>query len=146
MTRTCPVCGKEAEESATTCPHCGFRLLGSTLEFQPVQSMPDDGRPPRQGPRKASLIVLRGPQNGLRFDLVKRRMTIGRAPECDIFLNDMTVSREHAEIQPMADGYVICDRNSFNGVWVNNSSIETHRLAPNDIVQIGAFLLIYEEL
>lgn len=144
MTTRCPVCCSEVDDDAASCPHCGFRLQGSTQQFRPIKL--SDGPATRVlGPHQARLIVLRGPQTGLRFDLRAEPMTVGRGPQCDIFLNDMTVSRVHASILPVADGYVISDENSFNGVWVNNVSIDSHRLAPNDIVQIGAFLLLYEE-
>ena len=140
----CPVCGGDVSSDAAACPHCGFRLSGTTQQFRPIQLDAIDVPTP-QGPRKASLFVLRGPQSGLRFLLRTERMTVGRDPECDIFLNDMTVSRVHAEILPVAGGFVICDQNSFNGVWVNNATVDSRRLHPNDIVQIGSFLLMYEE-
>ena len=69
----------------------------------------------------------------------------GRSPQCDLFLNDMTVSREHASVEPADGGYVIRDANSFNGVWVNNESVETRRLVSGDVIQIGAFCLVYKE-
>ena len=96
--------------------------------------------------QQAELRVVRGPQTGVAFQLGDRGLTVGRSPQCDIFLNDMTVSREHAVIEPVdGGGYVIRDENSFNGVWVSNDSIDEHRLASGDIIQIGAFLLLYQE-
>ena len=72
-------------------------------------------------------------------------MSVGRDPQCDIFLNDMTVSREHAEIEVTGEGCVIRDKNSFNGVWVNDRAVEACALKPGDVIQIGAFCLIYRE-
>ncbi len=65
--------------------------------------------------------------------------------ECTIFLNDMTVSRMHATIEPEDGCYVIRDANSFNGVWVNNENVEARTLRPGDFIQIGTFCLQYEE-
>ena len=62
-----------------------------------------------------------------------------------IFLNDMTVSRMHATIEQENGCYVIRDANSFNGVWVNNDSVEARALRPGDFVQIGTFCMQYEE-
>ena len=62
-----------------------------------------------------------------------------------IFLNDMTVSRMHATIEQENGCYVIRDANSFNGVWVNNDSVEARALRPGDFIQIGTFCMQYEE-
>ncbi len=100
-------------------------------------------RPPAQA--AAALHVVRGPQTGVTYQLGDQALTIGRSPQCDLFLNDMTVSREHASVEPADGGYVIRDANSFNGVWVNNESVETRRLVSGDVIQIGAFCLVYKE-
>uniref|UniRef100_UPI002633FBB3 FHA domain-containing protein n=1 Tax=uncultured Ellagibacter sp. TaxID=2137580 RepID=UPI002633FBB3 len=65
--------------------------------------------------------------------------------QCDIFLNDMTVSRSHAVVEPTGDGCTITDDSSFNGVWVNNDNVEARELHEGDVVQIGAFCLVYRE-
>jgi pSer/pThr/pTyr-binding forkhead associated (FHA) protein len=70
---------------------------------------------------------------------------VGRSPQCDIFLNDMTVSREHATIRPEAGEFVIKDSNSFNGIWINNQNVEEAVLEEGDIVQIGAFCLLFNK-
>ena len=86
------------------------------------------------------------PQVGITFDLGAEELTVGRSPHCSIFLNDMTVSRMHATIEPEAGCYVIRDANSFNGVWVNNDSVDAPRkLCNGDVIQIGAFCLLYQE-
>ncbi len=86
-----------------------------------------------------------GPQTGRQLRPTGEPVTIGRSPQCDVFLNDMTVSREHASIEPANGGYVIRDANSFNGVWVNNDSVEARALRPGRLHQIGTFCLLYEE-
>lgn len=146
MTTLCPVCNSKIDENASACPYCGFKLLGTTQQFRPITLEEEDSAEGgEQTRRKASLCVLRGPQNGLRFELKDRPMIVGRSPECDVFLNDMTVSRNHAEIVPFEGGYEIRDMRSFNGIWVNNTNVESQVLVPGDVIQIGTFLLLYEE-
>ena len=145
MTPTCPVCASPVDPGAAACPSCGFKLLGTTQRFEPV-SLADESLPvatPAQ--TAAALHVVRGPSTGVTFHLGDQPLTIGRSPQCDVFLNDMTVSRSHATVEPSEGGYVIRDANSFNGVWVNNASVEAHRLSSGDVIQIGAFCLVYKE-
>lgn len=144
-TTTCPVCNSTIDEDAASCPYCGFKLLGSTQQFQPLNLDKDLEEGEEEKPQKASLRVLRGPQTGVVFSLKDKPMSVGRSPKCDIFLNDMTVSRTHAEIVPVEGGFEIYDKNSFNGLWVNNSNVDSRKLAPGDIIQVGAFLLLYQE-
>lgn len=145
MSEICPVCNRVVEPHDAACPHCGFKLLGSTQRFDPVtfpeETLDETDRPVQD----ATLRVVRGPQTGISFRLGNTPLSIGRSPQCDVFLNDMTVSREHASLTPDGGGYVINDENSFNGVWVNSDSVDTRRLASGDVVQIGAFCLLYQE-
>ena len=145
MSTVCPVCSNPIDPDASACPHCGFKLLGSTQQFKPVLLGDEPIADEAKLVQEATLRVVRGPQTGVAFQLGDKKLVVGRSPQCDIFLNDMTVSREHATIEPADGGYVIRDENSFNGVWVSNDSIDEHRLASGDIIQIGAFLLLYQE-
>lgn len=142
MNATCPVCGNQLPEQAAVCPHCGFRPQGATQSFQPIsfgaEPAPAEARP---APSHATLSVIRGPQTGVMFELSSGPLSIGRNPQCDIFLNDMTVSRQHANLVQGANGWEIHDSNSFNGVWVNNESVDVRALADGDVLQIGAFCL-----
>ena len=145
MNTVCPVCNNQVEAQAAACPVCGFKLLGSTQRFEPV-SLADDSLAAAAEPQAAAVLhVVRGPQTGVSFHLDDAVLTIGRSPQCDVFLNDMTVSRNHASVEPREGGYVIRDENSFNGVWVNNDSVDERRLANGDVIQIGAFCLVYKE-
>ena len=99
----------------------------------------------RQGPGRAALRVVRGPQTGTTFTLDDDLLSIGRSPQCGVFLNDMTVSRQHATIMRTERGRLITDEHSFNGVWVNNENVDAHLLQAGDIIQIGAFCLLYQE-
>lgn len=144
MADTCPVCGGALAQGANACPTCGFKLIGATQRFKPL-SFGEDVPAPLQAHHEAVLRVVKGPQIGMVFKLTQKPMTIGRSPQCDIFLNDMTVSRSHAVVEPAGAGYVITDDSSFNGVWVNNDNVEARELKEGDVVQIGAFCLIYRE-
>ena len=72
-----------------------------------------------------------------------RSTTAGRHPDSDLFLDDITVSRRHAEIVQGADGYEIIDVGSLNGTYVNRRRIERAALRPGDEVQIGKFKLVF---
>lgn len=145
MNETCPVCGNELAPDAAACPACGFKVLGTTQKFQPLDMHGSASPKPSIEDREAVLRVVRGPQTGMAFRLSGDRLTVGRSPQCDVFLNDMTVSRSHATIERAGEGFVITDDNSFNGVWVNNENKEAHELKAGDIVQIGAFCLVYQD-
>lgn len=145
MNSVCPVCSSPVDAQAAVCPQCGFKLLGSTQRFEPV-TLPGEAVAAAEAPQAAAVLhVVRGPQTGVSYQLGDKELSIGRSPQCDLFLNDMTVSRQHASIEPAEGGYVIRDANSFNGVWVDNKSIDAHQLKDGDVIQIGAFCLVYKE-
>ena len=150
MSNTCPVCNSELSDNESACPSCGFKMLGSTEEFQPI-SLDGEAKPKPEKEQKpktvqtASFTVVRGPQIGTSYRLDDKQLTIGRSPQCDIFLNDMTVSRDHALVFPKDGNFVIKDNQSYNGIWINNESIDEAVLHDGDIVQVGAFCLKYEE-
>ena len=141
----CPVCQAPVEEGAQACPRCGFNLPGATRKFAPLPLDAATVRPVAPAQSDASLQVVRGPSAGVVYHLTGDELTIGRTPQCSVFLNDMTVSRLHATLRREGAAYVICDENSFNGVWVNNQSVESKALASGDFIQIGTFSLLYEE-
>lgn len=142
MSEFCPVCGAPQETGVKVCPSCGFHFIEATQKFQPVSAPKIEST--ASSSATASLRVVRGPQRGCVYDLVRTVSSIGRSPQCDIFLNDMTVSREHALIASTEKGYVITDRNSYNGLWVNDEEVENKLLEKGDAIQIGTFCLIFE--
>ena len=145
MAQVCPICNNQLEEGAAACKFCGFRIPGSTQSFQPVKVQTEEPIPQRPMSQKCDLRVIRGPQTGMQISLNEGIMKLGRDPKCDIFLNDMTVSRSHATIEVTGSGCVIRDSNSFNGVWVNDRNVNTCLLKIGDVIQIGAFCLVYRE-
>lgn len=90
-------------------------------------------------PGCALLIVQRGPSAGARFLLDADRTVAGRSPDADIFLDDVTVSRKHAEFLREGDDFLVRDVGSLNGTYVNRDRIERAVLQPGDEVQIGKF-------
>jgi pSer/pThr/pTyr-binding forkhead associated (FHA) protein len=92
----------------------------------------------------AMLLVQRGPDAGARFLLDTEVVTVGRHPDSDIFLDDISVSRRHANFTRTDSGYVISDLGSLNGSYVNRDRIDTDvALTGGDEVQIGKYRLIY---
>ena len=146
MNETCPVCGNPVSAQEPICPSCGFKLLGATQRFAPLTINSETKKAQEKPLDHAVLHVIRGPQTGVAFGLGEGELSVGRSPQCDLFLNDMTVSRMHATISKTPAGYAIADEHSFNGVWVNNESVDAPRvLKPDDVIQIGAFCLQYQE-
>ncbi|MDO4182349.1 MAG: FHA domain-containing protein [Coriobacteriia bacterium] len=144
MIDICPVCGTQVSEEDSVCSACGFKLSGTTQSFAPISVTEFDlDTTPKN--KKSTLRIIRGPQIGTIFMLGVEEMTIGRNPRCNIFLNDMTVSRGHAKVVPMDKGYCIVDDSSYNGVWVNDKAVGRAFLNQGDIVQIGVFCLVYEQ-
>ncbi len=90
------------------------------------------------------LVVKRGPESGTKFVLDREVTSVGRHPESDIFLDDVTVSRRHAEFMRGAGGeYRLRDVGSLNGTYVNRERIEDVTLKSGDEVQIGKFKLVF---
>jgi pSer/pThr/pTyr-binding forkhead associated (FHA) protein len=144
MQEFCPVCRHEVSPQDNACPKCGFKLLGSTQAFKPINVEDNLNATNKEHGIRGVLRVVRGPQIGVEYNLIYDQMTIGRNPKCDIFLNDMTVSRKHATIYKKDDSYVIEDDQSFNGVWVNNHNVSNKALKQGDLVQIGKFSFIFD--
>jgi hypothetical protein len=159
----CTACGAENPEGSHFCATCGAALnppphtpgFGeATSTIAPATgSVPEtDGEfspEAHQGaidaltPGSALLVVKRGPNAGSRFLLDQALTTAGRHPDSDIFLDDVTVSRRHAEFRREGDGYTVHDVGSLNGTYVNRERIEAAPLSGGDEVQIGKFRLVY---
>jgi pSer/pThr/pTyr-binding forkhead associated (FHA) protein len=89
------------------------------------------------------LVVRRGPNAGSRFALESGKTTIGRHPDSDIFLDDVTVSRRHAEIVSNERTFTVSDVGSLNGTYLNRERIEEADLQSGDELQIGKFRLVF---
>ncbi len=89
------------------------------------------------------LVVTRGPNSGSKFALDQPLVTAGRHPDSVIFLDDITVSRRHAEVRQTADGYELADVGSLNGTYLNRERVESSALQDGDELQIGTFKLLF---
>ena len=118
-------------------------LLGGTEAEAPETSEPALSGYGPLASGTALLVVKRGPNAGSRFLLDKEVTTAGRHPDSDIFLDDVTVSRRHAQFTRSAGGYEVADSGSLNGTYVNREAVEASSLANGDEVQIGKFRLVY---
>jgi len=102
------------------------------IDYAAIDALPQDA---------ALLVVTRGPNAGSRFLLDDDFTSAGRHPDSDIFLDDVTVSRRHAEFYRHGDGFTVRDVGSLNGTYVNRERIEEAELFGGDEVQIGKFRL-----
>jgi hypothetical protein len=93
---------------------------------------------------KAMVVIARGPQKGSRFLITADGVSIGRSTESAIFLDDVTVSRSHAQIKREESGsFVLIDNSSLNGTYLNNISVEKNVLKSGDEIQIGKFHFVF---
>lgn len=92
---------------------------------------------------EALLVVKRGPNAGARFLLDQDTTTAGRHPEADIFLDDVTVSRRHAEFRRNDGEFEVVDVGSLNGTYVNREPRNSQTLSTGDEIQIGKFRLVF---
>jgi FHA domain len=152
VTLHCPECGFSHDEGASYCQRCGAFLaqsdpppgtttatykVGETGELEEVRL--DDVV------SSGAALVIRagGGRSGESFPLEGERLTIGRRPDSDIFLDDVTVSRDHALLVRRGGGYYLDDCGSLNGTYVNRRRIESHRLTDGDELQIGKYKLAF---
>ncbi len=143
----CPECGFQNPEAANYCARCGAYLRRdeqgeTTLSLDPEELV--DDMPAPLVPRAPALVVRAGGgRAGETFETSGLRTLIGRSPECHVFLDDVTVSRRHAEIIHEDDRYVIRDLGSLNGTFVNRRRIESAALSADDEVQIGKYRMTF---
>lgn len=168
----CTQCGHENPSGARFCSQCGNRLeQPASTPVAPVPGeTPGEttatitfGAPPKEAETReegslneadatavdalpagsALLVVQRGPSAGSRFLLDTDVVSAGRHPDSEIFLDDVTVSRRHAEFRRTPEGFTVADVGSLNGTYVNRDRIDEVTLQGGDEVQIGKYRLVY---
>jgi len=146
----CPECGFQNPQAANYCARCGALLVKqelseSTIAFVPDEAAEEGGHElERLGVDGPALVVRSGGgRAGETFVLERERTTIGRSPDCDIFLDDVTVSRKHAVIEKSEGVHVLADLESLNGTFLNRSRIERALLSDGDELQIGKYKLSF---
>lgn len=143
----CNRCGHENPPRSRFCSSCGTELAGSdidetTANYAPVAE--DDAPSLDELTAEAGLLVVhRGPNAGSRYLLDQDLVRIGRHPDADILLDDITVSRSHAQIRRTPEGYVVTDSGSLNGTYLNRNRVEEAPLRNGDELQIGKYRLVF---
>jgi hypothetical protein len=146
----CRECGFQNPESANFCAKCGTALVRSdegetTMTFSPeetdegIQDLLEDVA--EHGP--ALVVRSGGGRAGETFHPQGERTTIGRSPDCGIFLDDVTVSRRHAVLLQHDGRFTIEDQGSLNGTFVNRRRVESAELSDGDELQIGKYRLTF---
>jgi hypothetical protein len=147
----CARCGHDNPDDARFCSSCGAALTrGSgedTLTLSAVEQADEEDELEKYldglAPGVGLLVVRSGPDTGSSFRLEKTVTAIGRHPDSDIFLDDITVSRRHVTVERDADGYVLRDAGSLNGTYVNRKRVEDARLRSGDKLQVGRYRLTF---
>ena len=160
MAQQCPECGFVNDDGANYCQRCGASLraeggegvsggaaagdsvtatyrIDESGELVPIEL----GDVTAHGP--ALVIRAGGGRVGESFEVQGERMSIGRRPDSEVFLDDITVSRDHALLIHRGDMWHLDDCGSLNGTYVNRERIESHRLEEGDEVQIGKYKLTF---
>jgi hypothetical protein len=154
VVRHCPECGFVVTEGANYCQKCGafvgVRERASddiTTATYVIDEETGELRPVDVGDvaAESGALVIRsgGGRVGQSFPLQGERMTIGRSPEAEIFLDDVTVSRDHAVLVRRSGTWFLDDSGSLNGTYVNRRRIDSHKLEDGDELQVGKYKLTF---
>jgi hypothetical protein len=159
LDRVCVACGERADVEDRFCSHCGAPLPVPTdapespneATFLGTAGPHSSGAIPAVGtgfvtgiePGSAILVISRGAGAGSSYLLTGDIVIAGRAPDADLFLDDVTVSRRHAQFHREGDGWMLTDTDSLNGTYVNRTRVESVLLQPGDEVQIGKYRFAY---
>ncbi len=152
----CNQCGHRNPPDSTFCSSCGSALDSlddrtiTLAAVDPLQDAPgpedDIVVPVGDLPVEVGVLIVRaGAQAGARFALDADLTRLGRHPDSEISLDDITVSRRHADIERTVEGYVVTDAGSLNGTYVNQERIDKLLLRHGDELQIGKFRLVFFE-
>jgi pSer/pThr/pTyr-binding forkhead associated (FHA) protein len=151
----CPECGFLNNAGANFCQKCGAHLPAdeqagdqTTITYKvadtgEVQAVDVEQVASSEG--GALVVRTGGGRSGETFPIEGERITIGRSPEANVFLDDVTVSRNHALLVRRRDGLYLDDLGSLNGTYVNRRRIESHKLQNGDELQVGKYKLTYLE-
>jgi pSer/pThr/pTyr-binding forkhead associated (FHA) protein len=147
----CPECGFQNPEASNYCSKCGALLVrdesgsDTTMSYTPEEGENDSSPLLEELKTEGPALVVRsgGGRAGEHFLLRTEAITVGRSPDCDIFLDDVTVSRRHALLRREDGRFFIEDQGSLNGTFLNRKRIETAALDDGDELQIGKYKLTF---
>ena len=154
MARHCPECGFVVTEGANYCQRCGAYVAARdetrddvTTATYVIDEQTGELRPVDVGDVAATTgaLVIRagGGRVGQSFPLEGERLTIGRSPDAEVFLDDVTVSRDHAVLVRRSGAWYLDDSGSLNGTYVNRRRIDSNKLEDGDELQVGKYKLTY---
>ena len=147
----CPECGFQNPEAANYCAKCGALLVrdesgsDTTMSYTPEDGEDESGAILDEIKTEGPALVVRsgGGRAGEHFLLQQEATTVGRSPDCDVFLDDVTVSRRHAQVLRRERQFFIEDAGSLNGTFLNRRRIESAPLDVGDELQIGKYKLTF---
>jgi hypothetical protein len=152
MAQHCPECGFANDDGASYCQRCGAFLASAeqsasaaTATYQVGETGELEAVELEEVVARGAALVIRagGGRAGESFPIEGDRLTVGRRPDSDVFLDDVTVSRDHALIVRRGSDYYLDDCGSLNGTYVNRRRIDSDRLADGDELQIGKYKLAF---
>ncbi len=146
--RACDACGHQNLATANFCSSCGASLEPADITTEtPVVTLESPGGIEIDrsafGPHEGLFVVLQGAKAGARYALDDDVVTVGRHPKSTIFLDDITVSRRHAEVRRDGARYWVSDVGSLNGTYVNSERVDDTELDDGDELQVGKFKLVF---
>jgi hypothetical protein len=147
----CPECGFQNPAAANYCSKCGALLAkedepsDQTMTYSLEEVESGELAPLEELGMEGPALVVRsgGGRAGEHFAPQGERTSIGRSPDCDIFLDAVTVSRRHAVLIRRDGDFFIEDQGSLNGTFLNRRRIESSRIADGDELQIGKYRLTF---
>lgn len=131
--RFCSSCGVALSRGEVTTDHVAVDVGGTGLSIDRSAF----------GTHEGLFIVLHGPKAGARYALDSDVVTVGRHPNSVIFLDDISVSRRHAEVRRVDSRYLVRDVGSLNGTYVERNRVDEHELVDGEELQIGRFKLVF---
>ena len=147
----CTECGFQNPEAANYCSRCGALLEKGDAAAESTQTFSAEeigelANDPFEGLEGPALVVRSGGgRAGESFVPAGKQTRIGRSPECEVFLDDVTVSRNHAVLVERDGEFYIEDQSSLNGTFVNRRRIDSARIENGDELQIGKYLMTFVE-
>ena len=144
----CRECGHANQSVANFCSSCGASLpnddvTGNMPVIDPDSEGVEEIDRSAFGKHEGLFVVPQGPKAGARYALDADTVTVGRHPESDIFLDDITVSRRHVEVRREGARYWVRDVGSLNGTYVNRERADDRELFDGDELQVGKFKLVF---
>jgi pSer/pThr/pTyr-binding forkhead associated (FHA) protein len=142
----------DSDRELTSTLHLGLRSVVGNSPADLIQDLIEQASPAERAiiesalasdGNSAMVFIHRGPQKGARFLVTSEGVTIGRATDSAIFLDDVTVSRKHASIEKIGESFSFKDSGSLNGSYVNNEPVTEKNLSSGDEIQIGKFHLLF---